>query len=134
MIPTEIISVDLKDQEYPTLGDYGVKDGKRWFKITRTGNDLYDDLIFLHEFAEEVLTRAKGIKAEDITKFDLFVEEEVKKGNYPADAEPGEHPLSIYKQEHTLAEILEALMLNHLNISFKEYNDNLMKNFTDADH
>lgn len=133
MIPTVIKSADLKDQRYETLGDYEIKeDGTRVFTITKTGNDLYDDLIFIHEFVEEVLTRNKGIKEGDIMKFDLWFEDQVKKGLQSFDGEPGDHPLSPYRREHNLAEIIEAILLNYLNISFKEYNDNIFKVFTNA--
>lgn len=134
MIPTVIESVDLKDQRYLTLGDYMHKDGVRYFKITKTGNDLYDDLILIHEMVEEVLTRHKGIKEEDITKFDMWFEQEINAGRQNDDAEPGSHPDAPYVHEHMAAEIVEALMLNHLGISLKEYNDYIIKAFSDADN
>ena len=82
MIPTVINSTDIESARYPTLGDFFFKDGIRHFVITNTGDDVMDDLIFIHEFIEEVLTRNAGIPEEEILKHDLWVEEEIKKGNW----------------------------------------------------
>lgn len=132
MIPTIVSSVDLKDQRYETLGDYFIKNGVRQFKITKTGNDLYDDLIFIHEFIEEVLTRNKGIKEEDILKFDLSFEEKEKLGLVTG--EPGSAEDSPYRQEHIISEIVERMIANHLNVDFNKYNDKLYKIFDDANN
>lgn len=129
MIPTVIKSVSLKDARYITLGDYFFENGIRNFWITRTNDDLMDDLILLHEFVEEVLTRHRGIREEDILKFDLWVEEEVKAGRYPDDAEPGEHEKSIYKKEHLFAEKIERMVAKELNIDWKEYSKKLNEIF-----
>lgn len=119
--------MELKNARYVTLGDYFFKGGKRVFQITKTGNDVMDDLIFLHEFVEEILTRSRGIKEEDILKFDLWVEEEVKKGNCPDDAEPAEHKLSPYRKEHRFAEKIERMVAQQLNINWEKYNYELNK-------
>ena len=80
MIKTIIKNVDVKDQRYPTLGDYYLTNTERIFSISNTGRSLYDDLILIHELVEEVLTRNKGIKEEDITKYDLEFEKKVELG------------------------------------------------------
>jgi hypothetical protein len=134
MIETVIKSINLEDQRYETLGDYYIKDGIRTFAITKTGNDLYDDLIFIHEFIEEVLTRNKGITEEQILAFDLQFEEKVKNGEISEDEEPGEQIDSPYKQEHVIAELIERLIINHLNIDFNTYNNKLIKLFKDANN
>lgn len=125
MIPTDIKSVDIDSQRYFTYGDYFIKDGIRYFKITNTGIDVLDDLILIHELVEEVLTRNKGIKEEDILKHDLWVEEQVAEGKYPDDAEPGEHEKSPYKKEHLLAEKIEKMIAKDLNIDWGEYTNHL---------
>jgi hypothetical protein len=134
MIKTVIKSINLEDQRYETLGDYYIKDGIRTFAITKTGNDLYDDLIFIHEFVEEVLTRNKGITEEQILAFDLQFEEKIKNGEVGEDEEPGEQIDSPYRQEHVIAELIERLIINHLNIDFNTYNNNLLKLFKDANN
>lgn len=132
MIDTIIKSVKLTDQRYETLGDYYLKDGKRIFSITKTGNDLFDDLIFIHEFIEEVLTRNKGINEEQILKYDLEFEDKIRCGEVDENDEPGEQIDSPYRQEHMIAEIVERLIANHLNINFKEYDNKLINLFKDA--
>lgn len=127
MIKTIIESVPLKLQRFITLGDYYFKKGVRYFRITKTKNDLYDDIIFLHEFVEEITTRAKGIKEKEIMKHDLWFEGEVKKGNFPDDAEPGEHKNAPYRRQHLFAEKIERMVIKELNIDWKEYSDYLNK-------
>ena len=127
MIPTIIKSIDIEGCRYVTLGDYFFKDGVRNFWITKTGSDEMDDLIFVHEFVEEILTRHRGIKEEDILKFDLWVETEIEKGNYPDDGEPGSHPKSIYRKEHLFAEKIERMVAKELKIDWEEYSKELNK-------
>src|SRR5437773_477640 len=121
--------VGLADMRYPTLGDYFYEGDTLKFKIVDTGNDFYNKCILVHEIIEEALTREKGIKEEDINKFDLWFEQEVNAYRQPEDAEPGDHKDSVYRREHILAEIVEALMLNNLGISFGDYNDYILKTF-----
>jgi len=130
MIDTTIESIHLCDQRYETLGDYYYdKDNIRNFKISKTGNDLYDDLIFIHEFIEEVLTRNKGITEEEIMKFDLKVEEDIENGKLPIETEPGDLIDSPYRLQHKIAENVEKLILEHLDIDFDEYNTNIINLF-----
>lgn len=132
MIKTVIKSVYKESQRYPTLGDYSVEDGVRTFSITKTGNDLWDDLIFIHEFIEEVLTRNKGIEESQILEYDLEFERRLENGDLVESEEPGDQSDSPYKEQHNIAEIVERMMLNHLGISFHEYDKSLTKIFNNA--
>jgi hypothetical protein len=134
MIKTIIKSVYKEAQRYETLGDYYMEDGIRVFSITKTGNQLYDDLIFIHEFIEEVLTRNNGITEEEILKYDLEFEERIKRGEVDPNAEPGEQFDSPYKVQHSVAESVERIMLNHLGEDFIKYNETIMKIFNDANN
>lgn len=130
-----IKTIPLEEQKYPTLGDYWRdEDGTLQIRITETGNDFYATLVAIHELVEKTLTEHKGIRDEDITKHDLWVETEIKKGNYPADAEPGEHPKSPYYEQHMLAERIEKMICKHLGINFTEYNEEIFKVFNNADN
>lgn len=123
--------VPLKEQRYDTLGDYYFKKGVLHFKITDTGNPFYNKLILIHELVEQTLTEAKGIKEQQILRHDLEFEKLIKDGKVDPNSEPGEHKNSPYRQEHLLAEIVEKLMLNHLNReTFTEYNNKLFKIFS----
>lgn len=130
-----IETIPLESQRYPTIGDYYYEDEKTLhIKITETGNDFHSKLVAIHELVEETLTKFKGIKEEDILKHDLWVEGEVKKGNYPVDAEPGEHPKAPYYGEHMMAERVEKMLCKYLGINFTEYNNEIFKVFNDADN
>jgi hypothetical protein len=129
----QIEIVPLKKQRYETLGDYYEKDGVLHFKITDTGNPLFNKLILIHELIEQTLTQAKGIKESQILRHDLEFEKLIQDGKVEPDAEPGEHKNSPYRQEHLLAEMVERLMLNHLNqTTFDEYDKQIFKVFTNA--
>lgn len=131
----QIDIIPLKCQRYESLGDYFYdKEKILHFKITDTGNPLYNKLILIHELIEQTLTEAKGIKESQIYKHDLEFEKLVKDGKVDADAEPGEADTSPYRQEHLLAETVERLMLNHLNQTYKKYNDQIFKVFTNANN
>jgi hypothetical protein len=128
-----IETIPLEKQRYPTIGDYFYEpDGTLKILITETGNDFHSTLVAIHELVEQTLTDQKGIREEDILKHDLWVETEVTKGNYPTDAEPGEHPRSPYYEEHMLAERIEKMICKHLGINFKEYNEEIFKVFNNA--
>ena len=112
------------EMRYPTLGDYEYgEDGILNITVADTGNDDFNWCIALHEFIEEKMTRKHGIKEGDITKFDLWVEEEIKKGNYPDDAEPGDHPFCIYKKEHQFSENIERLCAYELEMKWNDNNE-----------
>lgn len=125
----EIEIIPLNEQRYDSLGDYYFKKGILHFKITDTGNPFYNKLILIHELVEQTLTEAKGVKESTILRHDLEFEKLVKDGKIP-DGEPGEHKNSPYRAEHLLAEVVERLMLNHLNQeTFTDYNNKLYKIF-----
>lgn len=128
----EIQIVPLKEQRYETLGDYFYKKGVLHFKITDTGNHLYNKLILIHELIEQTLTDAMGIKEEQILRHDLQFEKLLKDGKVGFDDEPGDHKNSPYRKEHIISEVVERLMINHLNLSWKEYDKEIYKVFTHA--
>jgi len=121
LIKTKI--APLNEQRYLTLGDYWEDNGILHFKITDTGNKTYNKVILVHEVIEQLLTEFNGIKEPDILAFDLWVEDEIKAGRYPEDAEPGDHPLSPYKKEHVFAMNIERQIMNFLNIDFEKYDE-----------
>lgn len=131
----QIEIVPLKEQRYETLGDYFFKKGVLHFKITDTGNPLYNKMILIHELVEQTLTEAKGIKESQILRHDLEFEKLIKDGLVDSDAEPGEHRNSPYRQEHLTAELVERLILTNLNqMTFAEYDKQIFKVFEDANN
>lgn len=131
----EVEFVSLKEMRYDSLGDYFYKDGILHFKIVNTGNCLYNKIILIHELIEQTLTEAKGIKEEQIIKYDLEFENLRKAGKVGIDDEPGEGKGSPYRREHIIAEIVERMMLNHLDQkTFDEYTKIITKIFENADN
>lgn len=129
----EVEFVPLQEMRYESLGDYFYKHGVLHFKIADTGNPLYNKIILIHEMIEQTLTEAKGIKEEQILKYDLEFEALRKAGKVGENDEPGEGKGSPYRREHVLSEIVERLMLNHLGQkTFDEYTEIISKVFEDA--
>lgn len=114
----------VNSQRYDTYGDYFKKGDKDIITVIDSGIDIYNKLVAIHELIELVCTEYHGIKEEDITKFDI---------EHSDEEEPGEHPDSPYRKDHMLAELIERLICNHLDINFKEYNNYLYKVLEDAE-
>ena len=66
---------------YITPGDYFIENGKQIIEVADTGNDKYNLLIALHELVELNLCADRGIKEEDISKFDIDFEENREEDN-----------------------------------------------------
>lgn len=131
----QIEFVPLEKMRYESLGDYFYKKGVLHFKIADTGNPLYNKIILIHEMIEQTLTEARGIKEEQILKYDLEFEALRKAGKVGLYDEPGEGHGSPYRREHVLSEIVERLMLNHLGQkTFDEYTEFISKVFEDANN
>lgn len=106
-IKTEIQDPNL--MRYNTLGDwfYVPFIDTLVFQVADTGNDEYNKLILIHELIEELLTSHKGIKEEDIMKFDI---------EHPELDEPGESRLAPYHDEHMLAQRIEDMLCVYMGI------------------
>ena len=106
-IKTEIQDKSL--MRYETYGDYFYVpfNDTLVFQIADTGNDEHNKLILIHELIEELLTSHKGIKEEDIMKFDI---------EHPELDEPGASRLAPYHDEHMLAQRIEDMLCVWMNI------------------
>jgi hypothetical protein len=62
MINIEIKTIPDKKQRYNTVGDYWIKDGKEYIRVSDMNNWEYETLIALHELIEATLCRKRGIK------------------------------------------------------------------------
>ena len=100
-------------QRYKTSGDYWTdKNGVEQIRVSQFDDWRYGALIAIHELVETVLCRDRGIKTEDIDKFDMAFEDK---------GEPGDSPNSPYYREHQFASAIERLMCNELGIPWHEY-------------
>lgn len=119
----KIIIGTKKKMRYDTAGDYYYdKKGNLHIESFVQDNPLYEKLIAIHELIEEMLTKHRGIKEKDITKFD---KEWSKKHSLSEDIEPGDAPDCIYKREHRFSENIERAVAHELGIDWSEYNDNI---------
>jgi hypothetical protein len=98
---------------YDTLDDWQMDGDNIVFQIVDTGNNLYTKIVLVHALVEQLLTEAKGISEEEITRFDV---------DHPDSLEPGLEQNAPYRSEHLLAEGIERLICAYLNIPWREYN------------
>ena len=121
----QVYKVPLSEQQYTTLGDYcKTKYGVR-FKITDIGNQDFENLIFLHEYNEYLLTQKRGITIKQITDFDLQWEVLYYK-HLNTTQEPGDDPKAPYHKEHEFAKLIEREICEQLGYSWEEYDNYVM--------
>ena len=119
----EIEIKPLDQMRYNTVGDYFYKkDGTLKFEIADTGNDTYNTMILIHEIAEELMTRNKGITEKKISEFDFKFEKERQSGLHSAEAEPGFDIRSPYEPQHMISTAIEMIICSHLGIKWNKYN------------
>lgn len=124
MININIRTILHQDQRYPTVGDYHFDNSENYkISVSEMGNPHYEFLVGLHEMIEMYLCKAKGIKEEDITNFDIDFESKREAGNTD---EPGDDVNAPYYTEHQFATSIEKMMAEKLNIDWADY-DNYVK-------
>ena len=110
----DIKTIPHNEQRYETVGDFWTKDGVDFIRVSEMEDPRYNFLVALHEFIEQELCKVRGIKTEDIDKFDQ---------DFKGEGEPGDSPLAIYRREHFFATSLERLMAAELGVDWEEYDD-----------
>jgi hypothetical protein len=116
------IEVEIKPYKmmrYPTLGDFFWRDQETLrFEIADTGNDLFNEMILLHEIKEEMLTRARGLTEPEILDYDL---------KHLGSDDPGMEVDAPYHKEHLFSTADEMLMCSFLGIPWSVYCKTLAK-------
>ena len=116
-----IETIPNEQMRYPTCGDYFTgPDGTEHIVVSDMGNDDYAFLVMIHEFAEQYLTKRRGITEESITAFDEEFERNRPEGNVD---EPGDDPQAPYQNEHCLATAIERMMAAALGVKWQEYDN-----------
>jgi hypothetical protein len=119
-----IETIPHNQHRYETVGDYWKdENGIEQFRVSNMGNSDYEFLVILHELIEQKLTEKRGIKEEDITKFDEAYEANRKEGD---DSEPGDDVNAPYRKEHFTATNIERIMAQELGVDWKTYDDTVM--------
>jgi hypothetical protein len=120
-----IQTIPHKDQRYETPGDWTFEQNDLNILVSETGDWRYDALIALHELVEVILCKHRGIKQEDVDKFDnKFEAERIEKLHRPDD-EPGDSPQAPYRREHCTATGIERIMAAELGVDWQTYGDTL---------
>lgn len=118
----QIKTIDHNQQRYNTVGDYWVdKDGIIQIRISEMGNDDYEFLVMNHELQEIYLCLKRGIKFEEIDKYDIDFEKNRDAGKYDICEEPGDSKDSPYFKEHRFASIIERLVSHELEVDYSDY-------------
>ena len=106
--------ISQSKQRYDTVGDYFFKKGILHFRITKTGNQVYDRILLMHEMIEQFLTQFKGVTDKEVDEFDF---------DFKGKGEPGDDPKCPYRNEHSIATAVERIICGHLGICWKTYDD-----------
>jgi hypothetical protein len=105
----------FNELRYKTLGDYKTEDnGDIVIEAADVGDDILNLMILRHELDEYIMVRAKGIKDEDIIAFDEA---------HPDDDDPGLLKDAPYRVEHAIADAQDRIILAHIGLTYKEYDD-----------
>lgn len=120
------MTIPHKFHEYPTAGNYQwTPDGILIIFISELGNELYEKLVFFHEFIEATMCKERGIDERVITEFDIMFEEEREKGLHGDFDEPGDDPRAPYLEQHKAATKAERILCAALGINWKEYEEKI---------
>jgi hypothetical protein len=85
-------------------------------------------LIAIHELFEAYAASRNHIPEPEVTKFDLWFDQEESKGNIPKTLEePGFHPLCPYNKEHQYATAVEMVLATLLGCNWWEYDEAVRK-------
>lgn len=109
-------------QRYPTVGDWYFEGDDLIIKVSKLSDWRREMLIAIHELAEVLICKHKGISAESVDKFDKEFEQNRSPDNVD---EPGDDPSAPYVTEHCIATGIERIMAAQLGVSWKEYESEL---------
>ena len=98
------------------IDDYQYIDGELVVSVAETGNEVFNKLVLIHALVEEMLTKANGIKEEDISTYD---------SEHLTSVEPGLERDAPYRDAHLIAEGIERMLCGYLKIPWKDYEDAL---------
>lgn len=111
---------------YLTVGDWWFDDlGVLQIRVSDMGNEDYENLVVLHELAEVLLCKKRGITTKQVDDFDMNFEQERAAGVHGQYEEPGDDPKAPYRKEHFFATNIERLMSNELGVDWRTYEKSL---------
>jgi hypothetical protein len=107
-------------QRYNTLGDWQFydNDGTLTIRVSDTGDYRMNAALAIHEFAEAILCKARGITQQQVDRWDLA---------HLEDPDPGSIEGCPYHDQHIGAAIIENIFLKMLGIKDAEYDERTLK-------
>lgn len=137
-----IETIPHDQQRYPTVGDWEIKKEPIYYesggpgastekigeeevlyiRVSKLSDWRREALVAIHELVEVLLCKHDGVTTEDVDKFDMDFERRRKEGDL---SEPGDDPKAPYVLEHCIATGIERILAAELNVSWKEYEEEL---------
>ncbi len=124
-----IESIPNNAHRYETCGDWWYdKDGALQIRISEFEDPRHTMGIAVHEISEAFAAWANHIPEPEVSKFDLWFEEESNAGRLPKTLEePGMHPRCPYNTEHQYATAIEMVLMTLLGCNWWEYDEAVRK-------
>lgn len=109
-------------QDYPTVGNWKWKnDNELEILVSDMSNWKYEFLVAYHELLEVMLCKDRNITQKEVDDFDINFENERLAGLHDVDEEPGYSENAPYKKEHFMAEAIERIIADQLNVDWGMY-------------
>ncbi len=117
------------DHRYETIGDWWFdKKGNLQVRVSSFEDERHSMLVAIHEIFEAYAATKNNVPEPEVTKFDLWFEEESNAGRMPPTLdEPGMHPKCPYNEEHQYATAVEMTLATLLKVNWWEYDEALRK-------
>ena len=119
-IKIEVIPHD--QHRYSTVGDWYFEGENLVIRVSKLSDWRLEMLVAIHELAEVLICKQRGISTESVDAFDKEFEAIRSTDN---EDEPGDEPAAPYAKEHCIATGIERIMAAELGVSWKDYEQEL---------
>ena len=123
----DIEVIPSRSMRYPSSGDYFLCGDTLHIRVADMGNMFYEMLVVVHELIEWLLVTKKGIRLEEIDRFDIQFEIDRANGLHKVTDEPGDSSLAPYRKEHQFATFVEKSMAKLMKLNWKKYDSAVLK-------
>lgn len=127
-----IETIPHDQQRYNTCGDWQFTDPNTLhIKVSEMQNngqirhEIMEAVVGLHEAVEALMCTMDDVTEKEVDAFDK--DELYQKECKELDIEPGDHPKSPYKQQHSLATGIERILCAAFGIDWFEYENQLIE-------
>jgi hypothetical protein len=97
-------------------------------RVSEMSDPRYEMLLAQHELLEALAAWNNNVPEPEVTKFDLWYEEELRAGRIPSHIqEPGFHPRCPYQKEHMGATAGELLLAVMLDVDWSDYDAEVIR-------